>query len=105
VAVANTGEFGGGIKINPQARADDGRLDVLWAGRLGLGRVLALLPRLFTATHLRHAAVHTVTATEVLICPSPDLGPEPPVAYADGERIGPLPLEVRLVPGALRLLG
>ena len=105
VAVANTGAFGGGIKIAPHACADDAVLDVVWAGRLGLGRVLALLPRLFTATHLRHPQVHTATARHVLIAPSPDQGPTPPVAYADGERIGPLPLEVRLVPGALHLLG
>jgi len=105
VAVANTGQFGGGITIAPHAACDDGTLDVLWATRLGLARVLALLPRLFTATHLRHEAVRTTTATEVLIAPSPDHGPLPPVAYADGERIGPLPLEVRLVPGALNLLG
>ncbi len=105
VAVANTGAFGGGIKIAPHARPDDGRLDVLWAGRLGLGRVLTLLPRLFAATHLRHPQVHTVTARQVHIAPLPDCGPVPPVAYADGERIGPLPLDVRLVPGALRLLG
>jgi diacylglycerol kinase (ATP) len=26
------------------------------------------------------------------------------VAYADGERIGPLPIDVELVPGALRVL-
>ncbi|MDR3067976.1 MAG: diacylglycerol kinase family lipid kinase [Cellulomonas sp.] len=105
VAVANTGAVGGGIKIAPHARADDGQLDVLWAGKVGRGRVLALLPRLFTATHLRHPQVHTAAARRVLVAPSPDDGPAPPVAYADGERIGPLPLEVRLVPGALSLLG
>jgi len=105
VAVANTGEFGGGIKIAPHAACDDGQLEVVWATRLGLARVLALLPRLFTATHLRHEAVRTTTATEVLIAPSAEHGPLPPVAYADGERIGPLPLAVRLVPGALRVLG
>jgi diacylglycerol kinase (ATP) len=27
------------------------------------------------------------------------------VGYADGERVGPLPLDCEVVPGALRLLG
>ena len=26
------------------------------------------------------------------------------IAYADGERLGPLPVEVKVVPGALRVL-
>jgi len=104
VAVANTGAFGGGIRIAPHAVPDDGLLDVITARDLTLRRVLALLPRLFTGTHLRHPHVHTQTTRIVLIAPSDPHGPPPPVAYADGERIGPLPLEVRLIPGALHVL-
>jgi hypothetical protein len=55
-------------------------------------------PRLFSGTHTRHPAYEHHRVREVTIA-APGI-----VAYADGERLGPLPLTVRAVPGALRVL-
>ena len=98
VAVGNGPAYGGGLRICHGAVMDDGLLDVVVAGpvsRLGLAR---LYPKVWSGTHLEHPAVvhHRVRTVRLA---SPGI-----VGYADGERLGPLPLECSVVPGALRLL-
>lgn len=103
VAVANSRYFGGGMSIAPDASWDDGLLDVVIAGPLSRAGVLGLFPRIYPGTHVNHPICQVVRARSVLLEPS-HAGPVPPVAYADGERVGPLPLLAEVVPGALRLL-
>lgn len=103
VAVANGGFFGGGMRISPHSRMDDGVLDVVVAGPLSRSELIGVFPRIYSGTHIEHAACTVLQTTSLLIEPSP-VGPPPPVAFADGERIGPLPLRVEVRPGAVRLL-
>ncbi|MDO8107749.1 diacylglycerol kinase family protein [Isoptericola sp. b441] len=103
VSVANTSSFGGGMRIAPDATWDDGLLDVVIAGPLSRTGLIGLFPRVFPGTHVRHPACTVVRARSVLLEPS-HAGPLPPVAYADGERVGPLPLLAEVVPSAVRLL-
>jgi diacylglycerol kinase (ATP) len=105
VAVANTTDFGGGMRIAPDAQLDDGLLDLVAGAALSRTQVVRLFPSLFSGDHLRHPAVTVLRTRRVLIEPDPTLGAHPPVAFADGERIGPLPLEAVLQPGALLVLG
>jgi len=71
---------------------------VLVAAPLGRLTMARLKPRLRRGTHVTDARVTTYRAREVRIHADDIIG------YADGERIGPLPLEIRCVPGAVRLL-
>lgn len=103
VAVANGSLFGGGMRIAPDARMDDGLLDVVIAGPLTRAGLVAVFPKVYSGAHLRHPAVTVVRSRTVLIEPSP-VGRMPPVAFADGERLGPLPLHAEVHPGAVRLL-
>lgn len=103
VAVANGPSFGGGMRIAPDASVTDGLLDVVVAGPLTRTGVLGLFPKLYSGGHLSHPAVQVLRTRSVLIEPSA-LGQAPPVAFADGERLGPLPLRVTAVPGAVRVL-
>ena len=103
VAVANGGLMGGGMRIAPDARPDDGLLDVVVVGPLGRLGLMSVFPRVYSGTHVRHPACTVLRSRTVLIEAS-TLGPPPPVAYADGERIGPLPLRLEVRPGAVRLL-
>lgn len=105
VAAANTRDFGGGMRIAPDADPSDGLLDVVTGTGLGRARLLRLFPSLFTGTHLGHPAVRVVRTRSLLVEWSPAHGPHPPVAFADGERIGPLPLHAQVVPAALAVLG
>lgn len=103
VAVANGGLFGGGMRISPDSSMDDGVLEVVIAGALSKRELVSVFPKVYSGNHLRHPACSVFRTRSVLIEVSP-VGPPPPAAFADGERIGPLPLHVEVRPGAVRLL-
>jgi diacylglycerol kinase (ATP) len=98
VAIANCPSYGGGMRILPGADPTDGLLDVVVAAPLGRAALARLRPRLRRGTHLADPRVSTFRARRVR------LHADEIIAYADGERIGPLPLAVDCVPGAVRLL-
>ncbi|GEL97201.1 diacylglycerol/lipid kinase family protein [Cellulomonas terrae] len=104
VAVANVPWIGGGVQIAPDAVIDDGLLDVVVAGPFSKPGVVKIFPGLYQGKHIGHPSVDVRRSRSVLIEPLTDLGPVPPVAFADGERIGPLPLRVTVDPGALSVL-
>ncbi|MEU7890695.1 YegS/Rv2252/BmrU family lipid kinase [Microbispora bryophytorum] len=100
VAVANTRSYGAGMRVCPQARPDDGLLDVLVVGALSTGGFLRIFPRVYRGSHTRHPAVTLRRARRVEIeALAGDV-----VAYADGERAGPTPLTCAVEPGAVRVL-
>lgn len=101
--VANGGLFGGGMRIAPDSRMDDGLLDVVIAGPLSRRELLSVFPKVYSGKHVNHPALTILRTTSVLLEHS-HVGPMPPAAFADGERIGPLPLRVEIRPGAVRLL-
>lgn len=92
------------MRIAPQAQVDDGLLDVVVAAEVTRGQLLRVFPRVYGGTHLSHPAVSMVRGAEVRIEHWPD-GPAPPEAYGDGERLGPVPMTVDVVPGAVRVIG
>jgi diacylglycerol kinase (ATP) len=98
VAVGNCASYGGGMRIAPAADPADGLLDVIIAEPLGRAALARLKPRLRHGTHVTDPRVTTFRARQVRLHADGIIG------YADGERIGPLPLEVTCVPGAVRLL-
>ncbi|NMR21517.1 diacylglycerol kinase family protein [Cellulomonas fimi] len=104
-AVANSPVFGGGIRIATDARMDDGLLDVVVAGPFTKAGVLQVFPGAYRGRHVRHPAVQVLRTRRILLEPDPRLGAIPPAAFADGERVGPLPLLAEVHPGALTVLG
>ena len=97
VICANGREFGGGIKVCPQAEPDDGLLDVLIWGDVGKLDLAVNLPRLYRGTHLGHAKVSVLRARRVRVEPSRPLPLE-----LDGELPGMTPATFEVVPAALR---
>lgn len=102
-AVSNSPMFGGGIPIAPHASLTDGKLNFIYAKPLSIGGILKVFPKLYKGTHLTDPAVHTEEVTEILLEPSGH-GAFPPVAMADGEVVGTVPLRVTVQPGLLSLL-
>jgi diacylglycerol kinase (ATP) len=98
IAVANNGSLGGGMRAVPHATMDDGLLDLFVVAPLSRWRFLRLFPRVFSGTHTELDVVSFRAVSSVT------LDGEALVAYADGERIGPLPVDVTVLPGALRVL-
>lgn len=98
VAVGNGVSYGGGMRVCPSADPADGLLDVTWLHGVPRATFLRLFPRVFTGSHVATRYVSSVRARTV------SLEAQGQVAYADGERIGPLPIRVDVVPGALRVV-
>jgi diacylglycerol kinase (ATP) len=98
VAVGNGPSFGGGLRITHGADMHDGLLDVVVIHPLSKPRLLTTYPRLFKGTHVRMAEYEHHLVSSVTV-DAPGI-----VAYADGERLGALPLTVVAVPDALRVL-
>ena len=99
VAVGNNVSLGGGMRITPDALLDDGLLDVMLVKPLGRIAFMRIFPRVFKGTHTTDPRVVLRRARRIRIEVDAPL-----VAYADGERMGPLPVELEVVPGALRVL-
>ena len=83
--------------IDAARRIDDGRSPSPSSRRCRALTFARLAPTLPRAGHIGHPAVTTYEATPVR------LDRRGTVAYADGERIGPLPVTTTCVPGALRV--
>jgi diacylglycerol kinase (ATP) len=98
VAVGNCASYGGGMRIVPDADPCDGLLDVVIAAPLGRAALVRLKPRLRRGTHVTDPRVTTFRARRIRLHADDIIG------YADGERIGPLPLDITCIPGAIRLL-
>ena len=98
IAVGNNQSIGGGMRVTPDALVDDGLFDVLVVTPLSRRAFLRVFPRVFAGTHLGHPAVTIHRAKTVRI------EAERVVAYADGERVSQLPVDIEIVPAALRVL-
>lgn len=95
-ATGNTTTYGGGMRILPQARPDDGLLDVCHVRMLPPLAVLRLFPTVFWGGHVTHPAV-TIVRTRRLTVETP----EPVWLFADGEPISQTPAEISLAERAL----
>jgi YegS/Rv2252/BmrU family lipid kinase len=99
VAVANSGVFGGGMWLVPDARLDDGLLDVAFTADRPKRAYLRGLTRVFKGTHVDAPGFTIVRGREITF-----RADRPFTAYADGDPIADLPTTVRVLPGALRVL-
>jgi YegS/Rv2252/BmrU family lipid kinase len=96
VAFANGPYYGGGMQICPDARTDDGWLDVCLVGDLSRVAALRELPGIYQAKHLRNPMVQIVRARRLRI-----EGDGATRVHLDGEPFGNVPVEVTLLPGAV----
>lgn len=105
VAVGNTSRYAGGMRIVPGAQVDDGLLDVCVVGRTSRLELMARFPSVFRGTHTRAGAVELLRGARVEVAPGDDRAVASGLElWASGERVGPLPATVEVVPGAVRVL-
>jgi diacylglycerol kinase (ATP) len=98
VAVGNGPSFGGGLRITHGAQIDDGLLDVVIIKAMSKRDLIRTYPQLYTGKHTRHPQYEHHLVSSVTVA-APGI-----TAYADGERLGALPLTVEVVPQALEVL-
>jgi diacylglycerol kinase (ATP) len=90
---------GGGMRLAPAARPDDGWLDLLTLEPMGPVRAIARLPKLFDGRLARDPAFRTVRCRALTIAAVPPCGVE-----LDGQPFGWTPVALSILPGALAVL-
>lgn len=85
-AVSNTGRYGGGVLIAPEARADDGLLDLCLIGQVSRFRLLRILPSAYQGGHVAAREVEMLRGAVVTV-----ESDDPLPIIADGEPVGHTP--------------
>lgn len=99
-AVANAPAYGAGVRVAPDAAMDDGWLDVVLVGELSWIEVLdALVEILRRDSRLQREAIQRFRARRVTL-----RADRPALFHGDGELLGASPVEVEVLPGALRIV-
>jgi len=96
IAVANGPSYGGGMKICPEARFDDGLLDVLILSKVSIIELIKVFPKVYSGSHIRHPAIEIIKGREIAVN-------APAKAFADGEYISELPITINVEPGSLKV--
>ncbi len=98
-AFANTPAYGGGMKIAPHARLDDGKLDICTIRAMDRFKLFCLFPTVYFGGHLGFDEVEYVRATTA------KLETEHPLdVYADGEYVCQTPVEFSVARDALKVI-
>jgi YegS/Rv2252/BmrU family lipid kinase len=99
VAAGNAQYYGGGMRFAPTASLEDGLLDIVLAAQSSRPHFLTQLPRVFAGRHIDDGHVTVRQARRLVVDAD-----RPFQLYADGDPIADLPAEVKVAPGALRML-
>jgi YegS/Rv2252/BmrU family lipid kinase len=99
VAACNSGMFGGGMALAPDADLEDGQFDVIITGEKSKLGYLSNLPRVFKGTHITAGGLELFRARELRVSAE-----TPFRIYADGDPIGTTPATIRTIPAALKVL-
>jgi len=97
--VGNSRQYGGGIRIVPDARIDDRELDLCIVHRTSRVQLLKTLPKAYTGAHVKSPFVETGRGTEFTFDSE-----RPMDVYADGERITATPVRFGLADQRLRIV-
>jgi len=98
-AFANTPVYGGGMRIAPQAKMDDGILDVCVVGGVNSFKLFCMFPTVYYGRHLRIREVEYFRAARVRVETERPLD-----VYADGEYVCRTPVEVGIQHSALKVV-
>jgi len=102
VAVANALYAGGGMMLSPQAKIDDGKLDVITASGLNRATVLRELSRIHKGGHVANPKVRIRQGKDAMI---ETFGPADAMPIeADGNVRGYTPVRFRVMPRALKFI-
>lgn len=94
IAIGNGSSYGGGMRVCPDANIQDGLFDVMILRPVSIPEFIRVFPKVYSGKHIHHPEVTVYRSRRVRI-------EADTVAYADGERIGQLPISAECVMGAL----
>ena len=94
IAIGNGRSYGGGMQVCPDADLHDGLFDIMILHPVSKMEFIKVFPTVYKGTHIKHPQVEVIRAKQTRIESSA-------IAYADGERIGQLPVQVESLPQSL----
>ena len=94
IAIGNGRSYGGGMQVCPDAELTDDLLDIMILHPISKLEFIKVFPTVYKGTHIDHSEVEIIRAKKIRIESSA-------IAYADGERIGQLPVQVESSPRSL----
>jgi diacylglycerol kinase (ATP) len=98
-AIGNTRQYGGGIRITPDASIDDGLLDLCIVHQTTRVELLKTLPKAYTGAHVKSPFVEMLRGREFQF-----ESEQPMAVYADGEPLTTTPVTFALAPQRLRVV-
>ncbi len=99
VEFCNSRFTGGNMLMAPDAKIDDGLMDIIVAGKMSRASLLATLPKIFKGTHIKHPAVSSFKAKKATIKTWPDK-----TLLPDGEIFGVTPATIMVHPKMIKYL-
>lgn len=93
IAIGNGSSYGGGMRVCPGADIRDGLFDVMILHPISKLEFLGIFPSVYIGEHIHHDQVETFRTRTISISSKA-------VAYADGERIGQLPVKAECIEAA-----
>ncbi len=97
--VGNNASYGGGIRLAPRARLDDGILDVCIVPFLSRLELLRWVPRAYRGEHLNHPRIKYLQARKITLNAASRME-----LFGDGEFLQELPATIEVLPRALRMI-
>jgi diacylglycerol kinase (ATP) len=98
--ICNSTKTGGNMIMAPEARIDDGILDVILLNKISRLNLLKIFPKIFNGTHILDSHVETFKGRHIILKPQQVQG-----LNADGEVMGQTPIEVSILPGKIIMFG
>jgi len=101
ISIANGSREGGGFYMTPEAKIDDGYLDLCIVKDVGKMGMMKLIPHFMKGTHTAEDAVSTYRAKKVAVSSEDNL-----IAHFDGELLCTEGhrIECEVIPSKLRVL-
>ncbi len=99
IEIMNSRKTGGEMLMAPQARIDDGLLDVVWVSKVNRRDLMMTFPKIFKGTHGSNPAVHFLRGKKITIT-----SPEYQGLLPDGDQLGATPVTIEVLPRRVRYL-
>ena len=96
---ANTPFYGGGMRIAPRAKMDDGLLDACLIANMSKVKLISLFPTVYAGRHIGIREVEYFTVDRARIETEGPMN-----VYADGEYVCPTPVEFGVARSALKVI-
>jgi YegS/Rv2252/BmrU family lipid kinase len=99
VVIANSGYYGSGMHIAPDAEIDDGLLDIVVIDAASRVALLRSMPKVYDGSHVALDEVTVLRGRTVTLSSA-----DPVEAYGDGDRLTALPVTATVRPGSLTVI-